>query len=84
MTESSTGRRIARVQPGDRVAVLLAIFAVTAVVSFLVLPAVAPDYALAGKYATGLVGFTAWMAWFVDWLAVRLGQQTHPSQRDGE
>jgi cation transporter-like permease len=52
------------------------------VASHLVAPVVVPDYAAYARYATYLIVFSVWMAWFVDWLAVRLGQDPHPSRRD--
>ena len=45
-------------------------------VSHLLMPAVTPAYAVYGRYATYLAVFCVWMAWFVDWLAVRLGQES--------
>jgi hypothetical protein len=50
------------------------------VVSHLAMPAATPEYAVYGRYATYLAVFCVWMAWFVDWLAVRLGQDAHPSE----
>lgn len=48
----------------------------------LVVPAAAPAYAVYARYAAYLLAFSVWMAWFVDWLAVRLGREPHPSKRD--
>lgn len=82
MAEDSTDRGVGSVRPSRRAALSVGIVVATAVVGFVVLPAVAPEYALAGKYAAGLVGFSVWMAWFVDWLAVWLGQDAHPAERE--
>jgi len=58
--------------PGREVAAVgLVVLAVA--LAHLVVPAVAPGYGLAARYGSYLLAFSVWMAWFVDWLAVRLG-----------
>jgi len=60
--------------------VVAAVVVAMVLVSHLLMPAVVPEYAVYGRYATYLTIFAVWMAWFVDWLAVWLGQGTHPSE----
>jgi len=67
---------------GRRGVAAVATFVAMALVSHLLLPAVTPEYAVYGRFATYLFGFSVWMAWFVDWLAVWLGQEDHPSERE--
>jgi hypothetical protein len=78
MDDSSTGRSV-----GRREVAAVAVVAAMVVGSHLLAPAVVPAYAEYARYATYLVAFSVWMAWFVDWLAVWLGQDPHPSERDG-
>jgi hypothetical protein len=50
--------------------------------SHAVAPRVVPEYAVYARYAAYLVAFSVWMVWFVDWLAVWLGEDPHPSERE--
>lgn len=66
---------------GRRGLVAVGLVAAMFVLTHVVVPAVLPAYAVYGRFATYLAVFCVWMAWFVDWLAVWLGQDAHPSER---
>lgn len=86
MTDS-TGSRVVGwfADLSRREAAALGTVAVMALVSHLVVPVVAPGWGIYAQYATYLAVFSVWMAWFVDWLAVWLGQDPHPSElEDGQ
>lgn len=83
MADSQSGRLLAAVGPlTRREAAALGTLAAMFVASHVVAPAVVPEYAVYARYATYLVAFSVWMAWFVDWLAVWLGKDPHPSERE--
>ena len=84
MADSTGARTASFPRPTWRGAVAVGVVAVMALVSHLLVPRISPAYATPAQYATYLVAFSVWMAWFVDWLAVWLGQEAHPSERDGE
>lgn len=67
---------------GRREAAALALVAALVVLTHVVAPLVVPGHAVFAQYAAYLVVFSVWMAWFVDWLAVWLGEEPHPSERD--
>lgn len=77
MADSSSARGV-----GRREVAALVVVAAMVVGAHLVAPALAPGDAVYVQYAAYLVAFSVWMAWFVDWLAVWLGQDPHPSERD--
>jgi hypothetical protein len=80
MADSTTGQVIRAFT--SREAAAVGVVATMLVLSHLVAPAVAPGYAVYARYATYLVAFSVWMAWFVDRLAVWLGKDPHPSERE--
>lgn len=83
MAGSKTGRAVRALGAvSRREAAALGVVAVLMGLSHLAAPAVVPDLAVYARYATYLVAFSVWMAWFVDWLAVWLGKDPHPSERE--
>jgi hypothetical protein len=80
MADSHAGRLTGRVT--RREALSVGAVAAALLAAHLLAPAVLPDYAVYVQYATYLLVFSVWMAWFVDWLAVWLGQDPHPSERE--
>lgn len=86
MMADSSDRRVGSLIAGftRREAAAIAVVSVLFVGSHLVAPALVPEYAIHARYATYLVAFSVWMAWFVDWLAIWLGKSPHPSERAGD
>lgn len=83
MVDSTVGRvRRALAGHGRREVATVLVVAALLVGAHLLAPALVPAYAVYVQYATYLVVFSVWMAWFVDWLAVRLGTEAHPSERN--
>lgn len=71
-------------KPGRRELVALGTVVLAVLIGHLLVPTVSPPLAVYGRYASYLVIFSVWMAWFVDWMASRLDDKTGPTTGDGD